>query len=110
MLALDVVTADGELIHVSDDEHADLFWGMRGAGPNFGVVTDFTFRLHELGTTITQGYLAFPDHRAHEVASRMREYAPVAPDELMLAFAIGLEPANPRSLRRSRAGPSCTPR
>ena len=95
MLALDVVTADGELIHVSDDEHADLFWGMRGAGPNFGVVTDFTFRLHELGTTITQGYLAFPDHRAHEVAARMREYAPVAPDELMLAFAIGLEPANP---------------
>jgi FAD/FMN-containing dehydrogenase len=95
MLALDVVTADGELIRVSDDEHADLFWGMRGAGPNFGVVTDFTFRLHELGTRITQGYLAFPEHRAYEVAARMREYAPAAPDELMLTFAIGLEPANP---------------
>ena len=109
MLALDVVTADGERIHVSDDEHADLFWGMRGAGP-FGVVTDFTFRLHELGTRITQGYLAFPEHRAYEVASRMREYAPVAPDELMLAFAIGLEPSNSAPLPRSRAGPSCTPR
>jgi FAD/FMN-containing dehydrogenase len=95
MLALDVVTADGERIRVSEDEHADLFWGMRGAGPNFGVVTDFTFRLHEMGTRITQGYLAFPEHRAYEVAARMREYAPVAPDELMLTFAIGLEPVNP---------------
>src|SRR5262245_49747708 len=95
MLALDVVTADGDRIRVSDDEHGDLFWGMRGAGPNFGVVTEFTFRLHRMGTTITQGFLAFPEHRAHQVAARMREYAPVAPDELMLTYAIGLEPANP---------------
>jgi FAD/FMN-containing dehydrogenase len=95
MMALDVVTAAGERIHVSEDEHGDLFWGMRGAGPNFGVVTEFTFRLHEMATTITQGYLAFPDHRAHELAARLREYAPVAPDELMLSFAIGLEPDVP---------------
>jgi FAD/FMN-containing dehydrogenase len=80
---------------VSDDEHPDLFWGVRGAGPNFGIVTAFEFRLHELGTTITQGMLAFPADRAHEVAGRVREYAPTAPDEVMLSFVLGMGPTDP---------------
>jgi len=57
MLAVELVTAEGKQLRVSEEEHPDLFWGIRGAGPNFGIVTGFEFRLHELGTTITQGML-----------------------------------------------------
>lgn len=95
MAAVELVTADGKQLRVSDEEHPDLFWGIRGAGPNFGIVTGFEFRLHELGTTITQGMLAFPGERAHEVAQRVREYAPSAPDEVMLSYALGVGPTDP---------------
>jgi FAD/FMN-containing dehydrogenase len=95
MLAVDLVTAAGEQLRVSEDENADLFWGIRGAGPNFGVVTGFEFRLHELGTTVTQGLLAFPGDRAHEVAERVREYFPSAPDEVMISFGLGVAPTDP---------------
>jgi FAD/FMN-containing dehydrogenase len=95
MHAVDLVTADGKQLRVSDDENSDLFWGIRGAGPNFGIVTGFEFRLHELGTTITQGMLAFPGERAREVAERVREYAPAAPDEVMLSFGFGVGPTDP---------------
>jgi FAD/FMN-containing dehydrogenase len=72
MLAVDLVTADGKQIRASEEENADLFWGMRGAGPNFGIVTAFEFRLHELGQTVTQGVLLFAAERAHQVAARPR--------------------------------------
>ena len=72
MLAVELVTADGEQLRVSEEENADLFWGMRGAGPNFGIVTAFEFRLHELGQTVTQGVLLFPAERAHRLAARLR--------------------------------------
>jgi FAD/FMN-containing dehydrogenase len=90
MLALDMVMADGTRVRTSDEEHPDLFWGMRGAGPNFGVVTSFEFRLHELGETITQGMLLFPGERAHELAARMREWSPTAPDEVMASYGLGV--------------------
>ncbi len=95
MAAVELVTADGRQLRVSDEEHPDLFWGIRGAGPNFGIVTGFEFRLHELGTTITQGMLAFSGERAHEVAARVREYAPSAPDEVMLSYVLGAGPTDP---------------
>ena len=95
MLAVELVTADGKQLRVSEEEHPDLFWGIRGAGPNFGIVTGFEFRLHELGTTITQGMLAFPGERACEVAERVREYAPSAPDEVMLSYVLGVGPTDP---------------
>jgi FAD/FMN-containing dehydrogenase len=94
MEAVELVTAEGKQLRVSDEEYPELFWGMRGAGPNFGIVTGFEFRLHELGTTITQGMLAFPGERAHEVAARVREYAPSAPDELMLSYVLGVGPTD----------------
>jgi len=89
MLAVELVTADGERIRVSEDENADLFWGIRGAGPNFGVVTSFEFRVHELGPTVTQGLLIFPPERAHQVAARVREWAPDAADEVMTSYSFG---------------------
>lgn len=95
MLAVELVTAEGKQLRVSDDEHPDLFWGIRGAGPNFGVVTSFEFRLHELGTTITQGILAFPGERAGDVAERIRAYAPEAPDEVMMSLGFGLGSVDP---------------
>jgi FAD/FMN-containing dehydrogenase len=95
MLAVDLVTADGKQIRASEEENADLFWGMRGAGPNFGIVTAFEFRLHELGQTVTQGVLLFAADRAHQVAARVREWAPTAPDELMTSFGFGLATPEP---------------
>jgi FAD/FMN-containing dehydrogenase len=88
LLAVDLVTADGELLHVSESEHSDLFWGMRGAGANFGVVTSFEFRLHELGPDVVQGSIAFPAARAHEVADRFREYLDTVSDEASLSFGF----------------------
>ncbi len=95
MLAVDLVTAEGKELHVSEEENPDLFWGIRGAGPNFGIVTSFEFRLHELGQTITQGLMAFPGDRAHQVAERAREYLAGAPDELMLSFGFGVATEDP---------------
>jgi FAD/FMN-containing dehydrogenase len=98
MLAVDLVTADGERLRVSEEEHPDLFWGMRGAGPNFGVVTSFEFRLHRLGAIVTQGMLIFPPERAHQVAAHVREWAPTAPDDVMTSYSFGQagrEPPDP---------------
>jgi FAD/FMN-containing dehydrogenase len=95
MLSVDLVTADGELVHASEDENPDLFWGVRGAGPNFGVVTAFEFRLHELGRIVTQGLLIFPAERAHQVAARVREWAPEAPEEVMTSYSFGQAAAGP---------------
>jgi FAD/FMN-containing dehydrogenase len=90
LLSVDLVTADGRLVRASETENPDLFWGMRGAGANFGVVTSFEFRLHPVGPYITQGVRVYPIDRAPEVAAAFAEFAPNAPDEVMstLAFAI----------------------
>jgi FAD/FMN-containing dehydrogenase len=95
MLEVDLVTADGDRLRVNEQENADLFWGIRGAGPNFGIVTAFEFRLHELGTTITQGILAWEGKRGHDVADRVRERLASAPDELMLSFGFSVATAEP---------------
>jgi FAD/FMN-containing dehydrogenase len=89
--SVDLVTADGRLVHVSDDEHPELFWGMRGAGPNFGIVTSFEFRLHPVGPLVTHGVLLFSVDRAHEVAAAVREFVPTAPEELFLSFGFDLD-------------------
>ena len=95
LLSVELVTAGGERIHVSDDEHPDLFWGIRGAGPNFGVVTGFEFRLHELDPTVTNGLLAFPTDRAPAIVERLRRFLPDGPDEVMVSVGIGLASAEP---------------
>src|SRR6476619_3382236 len=95
MLAVDLVTADGKQIRASEEENPDLFWGVRGAGPNFGIVTAFEFRLHELGQTVTQGVPLFAADRAHRVGARVREWAPTAPDELMTSFGFGMATPEP---------------
>src|SRR2546430_17391875 len=95
LVSVDVVTAEGRSIHVSDEENADLFWGMRGAGANFGVVTSFEFKVHPIGPTITQGMVAHPVERAREVAALFRETLAKAPDELMLSLGLGVAAPGP---------------
>jgi FAD/FMN-containing dehydrogenase len=90
LLSVDVVTADGRLVHASETENPDLFWGMRGAGPNFGIVTSFEFRLHPVGPMITHGTVMHPIERAAEVASFYRDFVESTPDELWSAFGMGL--------------------
>jgi FAD/FMN-containing dehydrogenase len=95
LLSVDLVTADGRLLQVSETEHSDLFWGIRGAGPNFGIVTSFEFRLHEVGPTVVQGVVSYPGERALEIAQRFREYCASAPDEVMLSFGFAVATMDP---------------
>ena len=89
LVAVDLVTADGRLVRASDDENADLFWGMRGAGPNFGIVTALEFALQPIGPTIVRGILTYPGDRARDVVAALRETMPGAPDDLMASLVIG---------------------
>src|SRR5258706_13126629 len=77
--SVDLVAADGRRLHASEDENADLFWGMRGAGPNFGVVTSFELRLNPQEKTVTHGWIAFPIERSREAACLVREFLSRAP-------------------------------
>jgi FAD/FMN-containing dehydrogenase len=96
LLSVDLVTADGRLVHASEDENPDLFWGIRGAGPNFGVVTSFEFRLHPIGPSVLVGRRAFPMDRVEEVAARHAEAFATCPDEVFLSLGFGIvEPEEP---------------
>jgi len=91
LLAVELVTADGRIVRASDDEQPELFWGLRGAGPNFGIVTSFEFRLHPLEHAITYGTVVHPLDRARELAAHWRELAENGPDELFLSFGTTSE-------------------
>jgi FAD/FMN-containing dehydrogenase len=82
-----LVTADGAPIEVNARRHADLFWGLRGGGGNFGVVTRLDYRLHPVGRVLG-GLVAHPLARAREVLSFFREFVATAPDELTAVAAI----------------------
>ena len=64
LIAADVVTADGRLVHASADENPDLFWGLRGGGGNFGVVTSFEYQLHPVGPIVIGGPVFYPGDEA----------------------------------------------
>jgi FAD/FMN-containing dehydrogenase len=78
----EVVTADGDVVRASDGEHSDLFWALRGGGGNFGVVTEFEFEAHALGTELVAGMLVYPLARAREILGFVRDWMEEAPDEL----------------------------
>jgi FAD/FMN-containing dehydrogenase len=81
LIGAEVVTASGDVIRASESENADLLWGLRGGGGNFGVVTNFEFRLHPLDTVLG-GMIAHPFERAREALEFYREFNRDAPDEL----------------------------
>jgi len=87
LVGADVVLADGSQIHADASEHADLFWGLRGGGGNFGVVTSFQFRTHPLGATVMAGPTFWPIEQLPEVMRFYREFLPAAPRNLGGFFA-----------------------
>jgi FAD/FMN-containing dehydrogenase len=95
LISADVVTADGRLVTASERENSDLFWGLRGGGGNFGVVTSYEFRVHPLGPIALGGLLLHPIDRGQEVAHAYRDYVESAPDELATAIAVLMAPPAP---------------
>jgi hypothetical protein len=90
--AVDIVTADGKLLHADASEHPDLYWGVRGGGGNFGVVTSFEFKLHPMKRTVISGDVVFPLKDLPGVLKFYADYAPVAPDDLYLDFVVASKP------------------
>jgi FAD/FMN-containing dehydrogenase len=91
----DVVTADGEFLVASADQNADLFWGLRGGGGNFGIVTSFELALHPLGPEILAGLLVWPMDVAPQVLGVLRDLAADAPDEVGMMGNLRLAPPLP---------------
>lgn len=92
LVAADVVTADGRFVHVSEDSNSDLLWGLRGAGANFGVVTSYELRMHEIPPLLLAGLLVVPNEDAGAVVRAYRDYIETAPEELVTAVATILAP------------------
>ncbi|MBV8950349.1 MAG: FAD-binding oxidoreductase, partial [Actinobacteria bacterium] len=88
LVEAEVVTADGSIVKASENENADLFWGLRGGSGNFGIVTQFTLRLHELGPIVYGGMLVFPAERGVELLRAYRDFVADAPDEVGSAMAF----------------------
>ena len=92
LLSARVVTADGRTLTASEQENADLFWGLRGAGANLGVVSSFEYRLHEVGPTVIGGLVAHPFDAAADVLHFYRDWSAGAADDLMTFAGVGHAP------------------
>jgi FAD/FMN-containing dehydrogenase len=86
--AVELVTADGRFIRATETQEPDLFWGLRGAGWNFGIATAFEFRLQPFGPDLHRAVLTYPAGQVHEVWGLFREFAASAPDEFGLIFGV----------------------
>ncbi len=93
--SVDVVTVDGEVLVASRDQNAELFWGLRGGGGNFGIVTSFEFDLHPVGPTVLAGMVVHEMDAAPEVLGFLREFAADAPDEVGILANLRLAPPLP---------------
>jgi FAD/FMN-containing dehydrogenase len=95
LAAADVVTADGRLLHASESENADLLWGLRGGGGNFGIVTQFEFDLHPLGPIVYAGPIFYPADAAPDLLRAFRDWAPGASDEVTALVSLTTAPPLP---------------
>jgi FAD/FMN-containing dehydrogenase len=95
LVGADIVTADGQYLHVSEDEHPDLLWALRGGGGNFGVVTSFELLMHEVGPTVFAGLVFYSGAEAGQVLRGFRAAAAKAPDELSMAVNLTTAPPAP---------------
>ncbi|HEY4633094.1 MAG TPA: FAD-binding oxidoreductase [Candidatus Limnocylindrales bacterium] len=92
--AVELVTADGRLVRATADEEPELFWGLRGAGANFGVVTSLELALHPFSGTLHRGVHIHPASDIHRVWPIFRDFVAAAPDEIAAIFTVALaEPA-----------------
>jgi FAD/FMN-containing dehydrogenase len=95
LIGADVVTAEGRLVHASEDENPELFWGLRGGGGNFGIATSFEYQLHRVGPTVTAGVVFYPGERAAEILRFYRDWVDGAPDELTTLVNLLTAPPAP---------------
>ena len=95
LLSADVVTADGRFITASATENEDLFWGIRGGGGNFGVVTSFEYRLHPVGPLVLGGMALYTADTAAALLRFYRDWTSAAPDELVATLAFLTAPPAP---------------
>jgi FAD/FMN-containing dehydrogenase len=96
LLSVDIVTADGQLHRASAEENEDLFWAVRGAGSNFGVVTSFEFQAHPVGPTVMVGAIFYPLEDARAILPGWRDYMTRAPEELSsVAVCWSVPPGDP---------------
>jgi FAD/FMN-containing dehydrogenase len=95
LVSCDVVTADGGFVVASADAHEDLFWGLRGGGGNFGIVTSFEYDVHPVGPTVLAGMLLYPLDQAADVLAYFRDYVAQAPDEVGILGNLRLAPPLP---------------
>ncbi len=87
--AVEIVTSDGRLVRATETDEPELFWGLRGAGWNFGIATGFEFRLQPFGPDLHRGVLTFPASQVQEVWRVFRDYARHVPDAVTVIFAMG---------------------
>jgi hypothetical protein len=93
--SFDLVTAGGRTVHASARENADLFWGLRGGGGNFGVVTSFEFKLHPVGPEVIGGLIAWRGEEAPKVLEMYGKLVKQAPPELTVAALLRMAPPAP---------------
>ena len=97
LISADIVTAGGRLLRASAEENADLFWGVRGGGGNFGIVTSFEYRIHEVGP-VYGGLVIYPMDQARERIRRYDEFVATAPDNLGPLLILGTLPDGTRAV------------
>lgn len=95
LLSVDLVTAEGEFLTVSQTQYPDLFWGIRGGGGNFGIVTSFEYQLQRLGPTVLGGMLLYPMEKAPMFLRFYRDFIADTPDELAVVPLLRLAPPAP---------------
>jgi FAD/FMN-containing dehydrogenase len=104
LLSVDLITADGEFVKASEDENADLFWGVRGGGGNFGIVTEFEFRLNPLGPELYAGPIFWPLDEAPRLLRFYRDWIADCPDELTTLVTQRRAPAAGTAYRQHASG------
>ena len=95
LLEADVVTAEGETVRAAPDENPELFWGLRGGGGNFGIVTSFEYELHPVGPDVLAGILFYREEQIPEVLRLVRELGPAAPREVFVGATLRVAPPVP---------------
>ncbi|SEM92474.1 methyltransferase [Nonomuraea pusilla] len=95
LLSVELVTADGDVLRASETENSELFWGVRGGGGNFGVVTTFEFQLHPVGPQVLGGLVMYPPFQVADLIRQFRDFMATAPDEVGGALAFISAPDEP---------------
>ena len=107
LLAAEVVTADGQVVRATAEENPELLWGLKGGGGNFGVVTEFEFRLHPVGPIIFAGMILHPRAAAPELLRFYRDFIEQAPDEVGGGLALITAPPEDFIPEEARGKPAC---